>query len=347
MSSSDLLSLYNNVLGSKFQLTDPGLHECLEHFIASSMDFGQLYGYLRHMQRPDFEFAIDDIEERHRRDEALRRDIVHGTYISNADVPPRRVWDLFSNRVLPFYVIPQSRTEPQGSPIPESLWTVSHSWVGTRARRAVWTSINGKQWPVPVPKGTTLDHVRVELLNLGAEYVWLDVLCLRQHGNEQDEALWVEEWKLDVPTIGYIYSIPRKPCITYFNGLGLPFDSRPETRASDCHWLHRVWTVQEATTSWLPGGATSKMSRDAAYFFREVLPNAIPASSIYPISIAVTAVQQRSCTTPLDRVHGLAYVLNCSTLPIYDEDIMSGQERFKDVTVVYISEDEVQNKVLE
>lgn len=52
-----------------------------------------------------------------------------------------------------------------------------------------------------MPKDTNLDLIRIELLNTGANYAWLYVLCLRQEGGES-EHLRLEEWKLDVPTIG-------------------------------------------------------------------------------------------------------------------------------------------------
>ncbi len=61
------------------------------------------------------------------------------------------------------------------------------------------TPINGYEWPVPMPKDANLDLIRIEMLNLGAEYAWLDVLCLRQEGGK-GKHLRVEEWKLDVPT---------------------------------------------------------------------------------------------------------------------------------------------------
>ncbi len=44
------------------------------------------------------------------------------------------------------------------------------------------TPINGHEWPVPMPSDADLDLIRIEMLNNGAEYVWLDVLCLRQKG---------------------------------------------------------------------------------------------------------------------------------------------------------------------
>lgn len=84
----------------------------------------------------------------------------------------------------------------------------------------VMTPINGNEWPVPIPKDTDLDLVRIEMLNLGAEYVWLDVLCLRQRGG-RGEDIRGEEWKLDVPTIGHVYRITEK-VVCYFSGLGRP-----------------------------------------------------------------------------------------------------------------------------
>ncbi len=36
-----------------------------------------------------------------------------------------------------------------------------------------------------MPKDANLDLIRIEMLNLGAEYAWLDVLCLRQEGWEE------------------------------------------------------------------------------------------------------------------------------------------------------------------
>ncbi len=70
-----------------------------------------------------------------------------------------------------------------------------------RIAKPVLTPFNGRRWPVPIPKDTDLDLIRIEMLNLGAEYVWLDVLCLRQAGGEEEDARETE-WKVDVPIIG-------------------------------------------------------------------------------------------------------------------------------------------------
>lgn len=128
---------------------------------------------------------------------------------------PRRIWDLKRNRVVDFAILLsefQSIEISTSSSYPP-FWAVSHSW--TSDMEAVETLIYQYQWPVPLLKG-----LRTELLNFGAEYVWLDVLCLRQqsatdintHALIQHsasslklEAVKQDEWKVDVPTIGNIY----------------------------------------------------------------------------------------------------------------------------------------------
>lgn len=331
MDVGELLAKLNGVLGTGHELDMLDLRRCLEHFLHTSRDFGHIYGILRGYWATDFAVLLSKFAHEQEHDQSMRRRVLYGGYITDSRMRPRRVWDLYSNRVLPFYALPGSlrrRMAPQLQYPPDPVWTVSHSWVDDSVRTNVWTAINGQEWPIPIPNDTTLDHVRVELLNLGAEYVWLDVLCLRQKGRPEDEAQRMEEWKLDVPTIGYIYStnysIPTVPCVTYFNGLGLPFDPSPEALKSDRHWLNRVWTLQEGTYDWLPGGATDTLSADAHVFFREHYSRAIPKShhSLQQrCAMAIKAMQGRHCTTELDRTHGFAYILRCRSLPIYDEDM--------------------------
>ncbi|GJE93579.1 hypothetical protein PsYK624_097380 [Phanerochaete sordida] len=321
LSPAELLVQLNTILGTTYSIHRPGLRSCLKHFLSSSRDFGQVYGSLRRRWKGDFTKLVVEMETRRELDETFRHNAVNwkASYIRDASVPPRRIWDLYSNRVLPFHTIPNSL--PQH--IPETVWTVSHSWVADEARISVQTPINGRKWPVPIPRDTTLEHVRVELLNLGAEYVWLDVLCLRQRGSDEDEQQRRAEWGLDVPTIGYVYSDPYRICVTYFNGLGLPFDPSPSVLNSDRHWINRVWTVQEGTEAWLPGGLTGAASLEAIRFFRSYHDRACPRRErdvvTYFLDFALNTLRDRYCTTELDRVSSLAYMLKCPTLPVYSE----------------------------
>ncbi len=107
----------------------------------------------------------------------------------------------------------------------------------------VLTPINGYEWPVPILKDTNLDLIRIEMLNAGEEYAWLDVLCLRQVGGQRED-LHAEEWKVDMPTIGRVY-IGFEPVMYYFNGWGRPLHIKAGDFESDRSWFRRVWTLQE------------------------------------------------------------------------------------------------------
>lgn len=56
---------------------------------------------------------------------------------------------------------------------------MTHSW--TEDMSPVWTAVNQYQWPVPLPRRVSLEYLRAELLSLGAEYIWIDVICLQQN----------------------------------------------------------------------------------------------------------------------------------------------------------------------
>ncbi len=88
---------------------------------------------------------------------------------------------------------------------------ISHAWIDEKDRSVVLTPINGYEWPVPIPKDVDLNLIRIEMLNLGLKYAWLDVLCLRQVGGQRED-FRTEEWKLDVPTIGGVYFDQKVVC---------------------------------------------------------------------------------------------------------------------------------------
>ena len=153
----------------------------------------------------------------------------------------------------------------------------------SRTHWFIMTEANQQLLPIPIPKGVLIEDVRGEMIRLGVRYAWLDVLCLRQKAHPapasglptpagfsrevviRREQRRVEEWKVDVPTIGAIYSNLDKydnygegPIVIFMNGLGRPF--RDEGWASERHWLRRIWTLQEGPVlsrcliAGLPGG---------------------------------------------------------------------------------------------
>ncbi|KAG7441902.1 uncharacterized protein BT62DRAFT_1041588 [Guyanagaster necrorhizus] len=84
-------------------------------------------------------------------------------------------------------------------------------------------AINRKKWPVLILKDTSLDLIWIKMLNLEAEYMWLDILCLRQEDEPRDD-LHVEEWKLDMPMLRCMYNkIQARPkVVIYLSRLGHP-----------------------------------------------------------------------------------------------------------------------------
>ncbi|EKM52471.1 uncharacterized protein PHACADRAFT_126310 [Phanerochaete carnosa HHB-10118-sp] len=312
----------------------------------SSADVGLAYGFVRRTWFGNIHYQLarsgyGSVDDR-------RRQAINGDVITDPRIPPRRVWDLYSNRVLPFRVL-------LGADVPMKLWAVSHSWVPDSQLKHVWTPINGYMWPVPIPLDVDLSQIRIELLNLGAEYVWLDVLCLRQEippatmlhhpkRNMEDMQQWRdscertrrEEWRLDVPTIGYVYRCkPSQVVVSYFNGLGRPFRLSAESlegEDSANHWINRVWTMQEATSNWFLGGLTPQPFdegepgvSDTIKLFHQrmsdllaVLPQGQTPPDLFAL---VSFLRLRHARRENDYVSGLGYLLQCPVIPIYDETI--------------------------
>ncbi|KAF8464654.1 hypothetical protein BDZ91DRAFT_729567 [Kalaharituber pfeilii] len=261
---------------------------------------------------------------------------------------PRRIWDLKSNRVVDFRMLHaevNSIEVPHQSTRWPTFWAVSHSW--TSDMKTVETSVNQYQWPVPLPKGVDIESLRKELLTLGADYVWLDVLCLRQqsdtstaqtltHNNVPLDTIKHDEWKIDVPTIGNIYRAAVQT-VRYFNGLGRPFSK--EGWDDPLHWLRRAWTLQEIRTEnrTFNGGVPRGNGRiilntkstvagkvtTLRGAIRHVLKLATDADSpggckLYELTREMAS---RCATHPTDKVAGLFYLLRATQLPTYDEKI--------------------------
>ena len=351
-----LLDKLNQVIGTKYTLEEkPGLGECLQYAIDQDWDFGRAYGMLRAAWTSDFSTLLARWESLKEKDAQLRASALSDDAVVTPRIPPRRVWDLLSNRVLPFWAIADvdaseleaedvAAEPPSPTNIPAKLWAVSHAWMAAEDRHFVESVINAYEWPLPIPKDTSLENVRIELLNMGAKYIWLDVLCLRQRvvvtppdaEHVRSEALVQEkedlrkaEWKLDVPTIGHVYQHDRyQTVVTYFNGLGRPFLMSPSIITGSLHWINRVWTLQETTPTWLPGGLTIALF-DRTNHGEQVRPGlfeqvqrlvgviALNPPDIYSV---VGAVQDRSFSNAVDRVGSVGYLLRLATLPTYKED---------------------------
>lgn len=356
-----LLAKLNELMQTSYDLHVPGMRDVLAGCIERDEDFGLAYGLLRHWwflsgrwdwnadkwiaqpQREDFRTMQDDLQQFKSRDRKAREDVMdrkRGLLLTEklGRPPPRRIWDLFSNRILERWVV-----APPGAGQFEytNLYAVSHSWMDAAKRQDVDTPINGHKWLVPIPDDTTLERVRVELLNLGAQYAWLDVLCLRQEPGHA-------EWELDVPCIGSTYQTARcHRIVHYFSGLGRPF--HVGDLSSPRHWVNRAWTLQEfgvpaknitagiAADSPVAPNPIDLAQLDKVVFTDAAFRDALAAIRAVPtvqkiVFHAVSAMAARAAECELDKVAGLAYVLQARATPMYirGEDLESAWTRLVD-----------------
>ncbi|KAK0439962.1 uncharacterized protein EV420DRAFT_1650728 [Desarmillaria tabescens] len=286
LSMNGVLKELNAILGTSYTLNHPVLPSVLESFIRQDYDFGTLYAH-----------------DRERREYLVMK----SKFPDSRKAYPRRVWDLYANRVLPCWV-----------PLDMCPSPISHAWVSDDECIEVWTPINGYEWPVPIPKDTDLNLVRIELLNLGMEYVWLDVLCLRQKGGQRED-LHREEWKIDVPTIGAVYLCTR--VVYYLNGLGRPFFLKSGDLKSDRSWFRRAWMLQEASNMYIIAGESDVHQMDAK--MQRIVDRRLKSLQdlmFKSVFLILQNMQNRVSTNPWDRVTGLAYPLCQKFILIYNED---------------------------
>ncbi|KAF7796360.1 hypothetical protein EIP86_007537 [Pleurotus ostreatoroseus] len=317
-------------MGTNHTLEMPGLAELLGRCVDDRLDLGTAYGRYRPYwsTTSDFTALLDKLREYERVDGEQRKNAMKDGMVIQPNLPPRRIWDLYSNRVCYWYT-----ARPQWS----SVCAVSHSWTDPSNRVEVYTPINEYKWRFPIPQDAALEHVRNELLNYGAEYAWLDVLCLRQADSQRpdQETRREVQWMTDVPTVGFVYQAASKTLV-YLNGLCCPIrlTSLDDTR----HWLNRTWTLQELSNSPLFGGLTKDVTTqtDLSRLLetsRSRFPNNIPASVLWEkvaacmklaqggssLFVVLDQMKQRQAESDMDRIIVLARLLNPkpTKLPAY------------------------------
>ncbi len=312
-----LLERLNTTLGTSHTLDIPSLSSLLEDCIAKKYDFGTAYGSLRTAwYTEDWSKIPYRLRECEEKDREMRQRALHGGRIVEPWIYPRRVWDLYSNRVVPIWSTGTDYPAP-----------ISHAWVDEHERNDEWTPINGREWPAPIPNDTNLDQIRIEMLNMGLEYVWLDVLCLRQRGGTRED-LRAEEWMLDVPTIGFVYFTVDILC--YLSGLGRPLSVKPGYFDSDRCWFNRAWTLQEIglrnrkICGITPDGPMdAAVDKDGNYeadileTFHQRLKSMTKAT--HRIFDMLEEMRHRASTNPVDKVAGMAFLLGSPTIPAYYE----------------------------
>ncbi|KAK0209866.1 hypothetical protein IW262DRAFT_1527974 [Armillaria fumosa] len=306
-----ILGKLNIILSTSYILDLRLLSSLLNTYVLKDYDFSTAFSRLLPVWYHDLTDIEDKLHSREASDRQMRQDVLVNNKIISHLLPPRCVWDLYSNRVTPWWV---ARQYPSA---------ISHAWMEKEDRTDVQTPINGYEWPVPMPKDANLNLICIEMLNLGAEYVWLDVLCLRQASEKSDD-LHLDEWKLDVPTIGRVYRMAHGRLVCYFSGLGRPLSVKVRDFESDTCWFRRAWTLQEIQHRMIIGGETGDdriMEKEMRARIENQLSWLRENSQVgglgMPVFIALSEMQKRVSTNHVDKVAELSYLLWTEEIPTY------------------------------
>lgn len=98
-----LLDQLNTTLRTSYSLDNLFLASLLEDCITNEYDVGMVYGRLRRIWYTyDWSTVRDVLCRREEKDRERRQKAVIGDRIVHPQLPPRRVWDLYSNRVMPY-----------------------------------------------------------------------------------------------------------------------------------------------------------------------------------------------------------------------------------------------------
>ena len=369
----ELLSFLNMYFDTKISRSKLGVEDVLRYLVDQGYKFGDVCAYMHYVwpRTPELGLMWLDVWERaskkidvwenfltlerrgeeyeRQRQKSLRDDTIHEPDL----IKPRRIWDLYAHRVVPiqfstigadYKSLARGHTVPTHDyrshiPFTPRYHPVSHSW--TEDVSPVDTPVNAYEWPVPLPRGVTLEAVRNELLNLGAQYVWLDVVCLRQESSDSaHEDLRTKEWKIDVATIGKVHQASPSVdnVIRYLNGLGKVF--RRYGWHDKRHWSQRAWTLQEVNGEYIEAGLPEGVKdildetddngtklRDHLHTHeiklpsQQIKPPFLPGEEARPkLRDFISAMKGRHSQNPVDKISGLSTLLECSVLPSYSNN---------------------------
>ncbi|KAK0459818.1 uncharacterized protein EV420DRAFT_1479055 [Desarmillaria tabescens] len=145
------------------------------------------------------------------------------------------------------------------------------------------TLINGYEWLVPFPKDANLDCIRIELLNLrvGAE---------APMGGGRIIDMRMEEWNMDVPTIGWVYS------------------GSEQTAETSRHYI----------IGGIPANDSGNLEDIKEMLDKQMISLKNIRHALKTVFDVLMHMQTRVSTNPAEKVAGLVYLLSSKSVPAYD-----------------------------
>ncbi len=138
------------------------------------------------------------------------------------------------------------------------------------------------------------------------------------------------EWKVDMLTIGRVYQMAHEnQLVCYLSGLGCPFSLKKNDLQSDRCWFRWAWTLQEVNKAVIISGDTGNdrfMEKGMRTWVDKELSSleeSINAGNNddmgMPVFIALSEMLKRASMNLVDKVAGLAYLLQTDEIPQYSE----------------------------
>ncbi len=103
---------------------DAALSSLLEAFISSNDGFGTTYGLVRPLWYNGWMAIQDELRIRELEDGEKQKSAFLDDCICSSQMPPRRLWDLYSNQAVPQWIAPEFRWK--------APWAISHAWMNIK-----------------------------------------------------------------------------------------------------------------------------------------------------------------------------------------------------------------------
>ncbi len=188
-------------------------------------------------------------------------------------------------------------------------------------------------WPLSMETGGPCPCRRMQILILSASRCWTSewstrgwMFCVWGRRVRRTCTRRKAEWIIDVPTIGSVY-YGDGGVVCYFCGLGRPLIFEEGYFESDRCWFNRAWTLQEVPYTRNGGtqtvvcgetGVEGRKEKAMRARFDGQLTSLQQMRDDKSVLAILSEMQRRKSVKPLDKVAGVAYVIDVQWLPVYD-----------------------------